>query len=156
MGALRKRVLEATSQSLVLAALLYWLGATDVLPYWWWRIPVVLLPLTWLVVGISYTWLGHALVGPYVVFRTGALTKSTVALQSRAIAGWRLHQTIFQRIGKRITVGIPTAAGERYYHAPDAGTAQALALIKGATPWLAAEFIETVAPERQGGRNAAH
>ncbi|XVV14113.1 PH domain-containing protein [Actinoplanes sp. CA-131856] len=104
--------------------------------------PLTLLPITLALAVVAYRSLGHALEGPYLVVRRGALSRDTVALQHGAVIGWTLRQSILQRWGGRMTVGIATAAGERHYQAPDAGVGQALAFISGATPGLAAQFIE--------------
>jgi putative membrane protein len=151
LTALRQRLIRATYEPLIVAGILAWLGATNALPDWTWRIPVALLPLTWALGVVDYRTLGHALAGPYLVVRSGAVGRSTLALQRRAVAGWTLHQTIFQRVGQRMTVGISTSAGARHYRAPDAGTQQALALISGATPAFTEEFIETVRPVSPDG-----
>jgi putative membrane protein len=155
LSALRQRLVRASYEPLIVAAVLYWLGATNVLPAHAWRIPVLLLPLAWTLAVIDYRTLGHTLTGPYLVVRSGAVGRSTLALQTRAVAGWTLHQTIFQRVARRMTVGISTSAGARHYRAPDAGTQQALALIRGATPAFTEEFIEpvpTVTPDGCAGR----
>jgi putative membrane protein len=149
-SALRKRLVRATYEPLVVAGILAWLGATNAVPDWTWRIPVALLPAAWALGVVDYFTLGHTLVGPYLVVRSGAVGRSTLALQCRAVAGWTLHQTIFQRIGKRMTVGISTSAGARHYRAPDAGVNQALALIRGATPGFTEAFIEEAAPTNRG------
>jgi putative membrane protein len=70
------------------------------------------------------------------------LNRRTVALQRRAIIGWTFEQSMLQRWGDRMSVGVATAAGDRYYTAPDAGVQQALALAAAATPELAQRFIE--------------
>jgi putative membrane protein len=114
LTALRQRLVRATYEPLIVAGILYWLGATGALPGWLWRIPVLLLPVAWTLGVIDYRTLGHTLVGPYLVVRSGAVGRSTLALQCRAVAGWTLHQTIFQRYGKRMTVGISTSAGARH------------------------------------------
>jgi len=75
------------------------------------------------------------------VVRRGAVQRHTVALQRRAVIGWTLRQSVFQRRGGRMTIGIATAAGTRHYQAPDAGVDQAIAFVRDATPDLAAEFL---------------
>lgn len=140
-GALRRRLLWATYLPATAAALLWWLGETDVLDPTAWRIPLFLLPLTWWLAVLAYRALGHAFVGPYLVVRKGAANRSTTVLQCDAVIGWRMHQTILQRFGSRLSVGIPTAAGDRYYHLLDASVDQALAFMAHATPALAEQFL---------------
>jgi putative membrane protein len=147
VGAFRRRLYWATYGPAAAAGLLAWLGATGVVPRSWWPLPLLLLPLTWALAWVAYRTLGHALAGPYLVVRSGAAGRSTTVLQTRAVIGWRLRQTVFQRAGGRMTVGIPTAAGERYYRAIDVSTPQALAFVAGADPKLATEFLSgTPAP----------
>ncbi|CCH33141.1 PH domain-containing protein [Actinosynnema sp. NPDC047251] len=140
-GALTRRLIWATYGPAALAGVLFWLGATDALPDWAWWIGVALWPVALLAAAFAYLALGHALSGSYLVVRRGAFTRSTVALQNRAVIGWTLRQSIFQRMGRRVTVQIPTPAGERHYVLPDAGTRQALAFVAAATPDLASQFI---------------
>ncbi|MFF5084426.1 PH domain-containing protein [Actinoplanes sp. NPDC000266] len=135
-GALRRRLGWAFSGPALICGALLLFG----LPGRLW--PLALLPITLALAVVAYRSLGHALEGPYLVVRRGALSRNTVALQHGAVIGWTLRQSILQRWGGRMTVGIATAAGERHYQAPDAGVDQALAFISGATPELAAQFIE--------------
>ncbi|GAA4542202.1 PH domain-containing protein [Amycolatopsis samaneae] len=140
-GAFRRRLLWAAYGPAATAGLLLWFGLTDVVPMSWWPVPLFLLPLTWALAWVAYRTLGHALVGPYLVTRHGAAGRSTTVLRTGAVIGWRLRQTIFQRMGNRMTVGIPTAAGDRYYRAIDVSTEQAVAFVAGADPVLANEFL---------------
>jgi len=170
VSALGRRLFWATNMPLLVAGLLVWLASIGSTAPDAWQFPLLFLPLTWILALVAYFSLGHTRVGPYIVVRSGAMARSTVALQNRAVIGWTLQQTLFQRLWKQITIGIPTAAGSRYYRAPDAGVDQALAFIKGATPWLAEEFIDggsasaSFVPRTNldhpsggfGSRNAAH
>jgi putative membrane protein len=141
-GALTRRLLLAMGWPALAAAALLVLGRTGAVPSGWWWLPLTLLPLTLIWAVAAYRALGHALSGPYLVVRSGGLSRDTVALQSRAVIGWTVEQSLLQRRGRRMTVGIATAAGDRHYTAPDAGADQALAFISGATPQLAAQFLE--------------
>jgi putative membrane protein len=104
-------------------------------------LPLAALPLTLALAVAAYRSLGHAVAGPYVVVRRGAVNRNTVALQRGAVIGWTVRQSLLQRWGDRMTVGIPTAAGERYYQAPDVSVEQALTLILQVSPESAAQFI---------------
>jgi putative membrane protein len=141
-GALYRRLLLATYWPVIAAGMLAWLGGTGLIPHWVWLTAIALWPAALILAVAAYRSLGHALAGPYLVMRRGALTRSTSALRSQAVIGWKLQQSVFQRWGGRMTVGVATAAGARYYEAPDAGVDQALALVRGATPKLADAFIE--------------
>ncbi|XVU26889.1 PH domain-containing protein [Actinoplanes sp. CA-054009] len=137
VGALRRRLGWAVSGPVLASIALFFFGGG----LW----PLALLPITLPLAVVAYRSLGHALEGPYLVVRRGALSRHTVALQRGAVIGWTVRQSILQRWGGRMTVGIATAAGERHYRLPDAGVEQALAFISGATPELAAQFL------REGG-----
>ncbi len=148
-GALTRRLLMAVGWPGLAAAALLVLSRTGAVPAgWWWWLPLAVIPLTLIWAVAAYRALGHALSGPYLVVRSGGLHRTTVALQSRAVIGWTVEQSLLQRRGHRMTVGIATAAGDRHYTAPDAGTDQALALVSGATPHLAAQFLETAPAAR--------
>ncbi|SNY31332.1 PH domain-containing protein [Paractinoplanes atraurantiacus] len=134
LGALRRRLGWAISGPVVASVVLLFFDG------WFW--PLALVPVTLVLAVVAYRSLGHALDGPYLVVRRGALSRNTVALQHGAVIGWTLRQSLLQRWGGRMTVGIATAAGERHYQAPDMGVEQALVFISGATPELAARFIE--------------
>ncbi|SDT34925.1 PH domain-containing protein [Actinoplanes derwentensis] len=108
------------------------------LPGWVWPLPLLLIPVTVPLAVVAYRSLGHTVQDDYLVVREGALTRDTVALQNRAVLGWSLEQSIFQRWAGRMTVGIATAAGSRHYQAHDVSVDQALTLITEATPALAA------------------
>ena len=112
------------------------------LPGRWWLLPLLLVPMTLPLAVVAYRALGHAVSGAYLVVRTGAVRRRTVALQRRAVIGWTVEQSILQRIGGRMTVGIATAAGARHYEAPDMGTDQATAFIAEVTPQLAGTLLE--------------
>lgn len=151
-GALTRRLLIAAYVPVGAAAVLAVFAATGALPGGLWPIPLALLPVTLPVAVLAYRSLGHALDGPYLVMRRGAVNRRTVALQRRAVIGWTVRQSLFQRWGGRATVGVATAAGSRFYEIPDAGLDQALSLIQRADPELAGRFL-TAAPsgsDREG------
>lgn len=140
-GALVRRLLMAGYIPLGAAGGLALLGATGAIPDTVWPVPLALLPVTVPLALLAYRSLGHTVAGPYLVLRRGAVRRRTVALHRRAVIGWTVKQSVFQRWGGRVTVGTATAAGNRYYEASDAGLDQALALIHGADPGLAAQFL---------------
>lgn len=143
-GALRRRLLWATYGPAAIAGILWWLGDTGVVATTAWRWPLYLLPVAWALAVVAYRSLGHALVGPYLVVRSGAVNRSTTVLLHGAVIGWRVHQSIFQRFGRRLSIGIPTAAGSRYYELHDAGVDQGLDFISSVNPELAAQFLTSV------------
>ncbi len=141
-GALLRRLGMAIYKPAVLSGVLLLFCLTDALPDWVWPLPLLLIPLTVPLAVVAYRSLGHAIAGVYLVVRRGVLSRHTVALQRRAVIGWTVEQSILQRWGGRMTVGVATAAGDRHYKSPDMSTEQALEFIEEATPRLAAAVIE--------------
>jgi putative membrane protein len=141
-GALVRRLGWAVWWPALLAGALLLFAVSGALPYWVVPLPFALVPPGLLLAVAAYRALGHANAAPYLVVRRGPLTRSTVALQDRAVIGWTFQQSVFQRRGNRIDVGIATAAGERAYHGYDMGVDQALTFALSATPDLAAQFLE--------------
>ncbi|MEO6511505.1 MAG: PH domain-containing protein, partial [Nocardioides sp.] len=85
--------------------------------------------------------LGHALVGGYLVSRSGSLVRRRVALETQAVIGWNFNDTWFQRrVG--LTTLVATMAGGRQsvtiLDVPD-GTGTALA--RDAVPGLVQQFL---------------
>ncbi|MDR7275401.1 PH domain-containing protein [Catenuloplanes atrovinosus] len=154
-GALTRRLIRAVAGPMIMSGVLFGFGLSGAIPDRWWPLPLTLLPLTLVLAVAGYRALGHAVAGPYLVLRRGALTRLTVALRRDAVIGWTLRQSLFQRWGGRITIGVSTAAGDRFYHTEDAGTDQAIAFIRQATPELAAQFAECVQAERNTPSEAA-
>jgi putative membrane protein len=148
-GALVRRLGWAVYGPVLLSGTMLMFGRSGAIPGWLWPLPLALVLLTVPAAVVAYRSLGHGLTGRYLVVRGGVLHRRTVALQRRAVIGWTFEQSILQRWGGRMSVGVATAAGDRYYTAPDASVEQALALAAGATPELAQQFIgkETV-PEQ--------
>lgn len=141
-GALVRRLGWAVWIPALVAAVLWLWGLTGAVPSWVWPLPLLVVPVTLVLAVAAYRSLGHAWTGDYLVMRRGGLNRHTVALQHRAVIGWSLTQSIFQRRGDRMSVVVATAAGERHYGAPDAGSAQAVALAYAATPAMIAPFLQ--------------
>ncbi|MBG0562251.1 PH domain-containing protein [Actinoplanes aureus] len=154
-GALIRRLGWAVYGPVLAAGALLLYGWSGAIPDWVWPLPLVLLPLTLPAAVVAYLSLGHAVTGDYLVVRGGVLNRRTVALQRRAVIGWTFEQSILQRWGGRMSVGVATAAGSRYYTVPDASVEQALGFAVEATPELARRFIaEPHGPG--GGAGASH
>jgi putative membrane protein len=135
-GALLRRIGWATYGPALLSGVLLLFTLSGALPGRWWLLPLTLLPVTIPLAVVAYRSLGHTTGGDYLMIRTGALNRRTVALQKRAVIGWTIQQSLFQRWGGRMTVGIPTAAGSRHYEAPDMSVDQALTFVAEAAPHL--------------------
>ncbi|MFI9841263.1 PH domain-containing protein [Nonomuraea sp. NPDC051941] len=141
-AALRRRVVWAVNTSLVLTGLLLWFGLTmEPLPDWLWLAGVATLPVTVFLAVVAYRSLGHTIVGRYLVTRCGLLTRSTDALQRRAVIGWKLRQSLLQRRLGLITVIATTAAGYGRYRAPDMDVRTGLAFADEAAPGMLSPFL---------------
>jgi len=140
--ALYRRISRALLSVAVLAAALYWLAWIDFLPAWPWQVAVVLLPVAVLVGWDRYRNLGHALVGRYLVTRTGSLDRDTAVVRCDGMTGVVVERSLFQRRAGLITVIAPVAAGKGHYRVLDIGESDGLALADAAQPGLLTPFLE--------------
>ncbi|WTL50951.1 PH domain-containing protein [Streptomyces sp. NBC_01497] len=106
-------------------------------------VAVVALPAALYLAGTAYRALGHALSGAYLVARSGAVRRSTVALQRSGVVGWTVRQSYFQRRAGLVTLTATTAAGRGAYHVRDVAEGEALAFAEEAVPGLLAPFLTT-------------
>lgn len=142
--ALRRRIAWAVGASGLLALLGWWLAATDALPSWTRWIGLILLPFGLLGAWISYRALGHAVVGDYLVFRSGLVSRGTVALRRDAVSTIAISQSLLQRRLRLKTVYAMSAAGWGTYGAVDVAAADAVGLADRVAPGVLSEFL--VAP----------
>ncbi|MHA7960976.1 PH domain-containing protein [Streptomyces sp. L500] len=145
-AALYRRLLWAALLTAALTGLLSWLAATDAVPGWAPAVPLWASPLTLLGAVIAFRSLGHTATGGYLVLRRGLSRRQTAALRCDAVLGLKVRQTLLQRALGLVSIGTPTAAGERFYHAPDLGTEQFLTFAREIVPEFLAEFLEPVPP----------
>ncbi|RMI40386.1 PH domain-containing protein [Streptomyces triticirhizae] len=111
---------------------------------------IVLWALGPLALGVAYAGyraLGHAVTGPWLVFRAGALSRVTSALRRGAVSGVCVRQSPLQRRLGLATVRVSTAAGDGAYAARDLAVADAVPLAVAALPTVASFR----APVGQGG-----
>ncbi|WP_327000809.1 PH domain-containing protein [Dactylosporangium sp. NBC_01737] len=141
-GALVRRVFWALFVPAFLAGMLAWMDALGGVPSWTWIAALCLTPVTLQFARVAYRTLGHGIVGPYIVLRCGLATRSTAALQTRSVIGWTMRETIVQRMLGLLTVRVSTAAGFKFYQAPDIGMDQAVAFVNDADPALIGDFLE--------------
>ncbi|MFH8835780.1 PH domain-containing protein [Streptomyces sp. NPDC017868] len=136
------------------AALLAVLGLflTPVLLYAAAGCALVLTPIALLFARDAHRSLGHGVSGGYLVTRSGAVRRVTVALQRSGVIGWTVKQSYFQRRAGILTLTATTAAGEGAYEILDAGESQGLAFAAEAVPGLLAPFLETPDPETPKAR----
>src|SRR5690606_9257648 len=107
----------------------------------WWVLLVIALILAALGVPLGldrYRQLGHGYDGARVAVRSGSLRRSTAVVERRAVVGWRLRQTWFQRRAGVLTLTVGTGAGKGGYSAVDVSSTQARDFPSEVTPeWLA-------------------
>ncbi|RJQ68795.1 hypothetical protein D5S17_31630 [Pseudonocardiaceae bacterium YIM PH 21723] len=139
--ALRRAVIRRIMFPLVLLVAATWLAQEDLL--WSW-VPWVtgVLVLLGAVTGVAYyRSLGHAINGDYLIIRSGALDRHTVALRRDGIIGWRLSQSLFQRRSGVCTLSAVTAAGDHHYDIHDCAYAEAGPFAEQTTPGLVSPFL---------------
>lgn len=103
---------------------------------------VVLLPVAVALALDAYRNLGHGITGDYLVTRSGAVRRSTAALQRSGVIGWTLRQSLFQRRSGLLTLTATTAAAWGAYTVLDAGEQDGLLFAEAAVPGLLDEFLE--------------
>ncbi|MER7130829.1 PH domain-containing protein [Streptosporangium saharense] len=120
-------------------------------PLWW--VPTVvalLLAVLGVPLGLDrYRSLGHAYDGTRLSVRSGSLRRSQAVIEERAVVGWRLTQTPFQRQARVLTVTAGVGAGSGGYSAFDVGEAQGVAFAAEVTPAWLAPFLLNEPQERQ-------
>ncbi|MFF4413878.1 PH domain-containing protein [Streptosporangium sp. NPDC001559] len=119
-------------------------------PLWWGPAAVaLLLAVLGVPLGLDrYRSLGHAYDGARLSVRSGSLRRSQVVIEERAVVGWKLTQTPFQRQARVLTVTAGVGAGSGGYSAFDVGEAQGVAFAAEVTPAWLAPFLLTGHSER--------
>jgi putative membrane protein len=91
---------------------------------------------------VAHRALGHAVVGPWLVVRSGLVSRRTVVLRRDAVSTIALRESVLQRrLGLR-TVTAMSAAGWGAYDAPDLTADEALRFAVAAAPGLLDPFLE--------------
>ncbi|RVX43213.1 putative membrane protein [Nonomuraea polychroma] len=123
-------------------------GATGTTVWW------ILLVLSLLLAGVGiplgldrYASLGHGYDGVRVAVRSGSLRRSQAVVERRAVVGWRLRQTWFQRRAGVLTLIAGVGAGKGGYEAIDVSEAQGADFPAEVTPEWLAPFREPAPPE---------
>ncbi|MEV4217943.1 PH domain-containing protein [Nonomuraea sp. NPDC049725] len=130
----------ATAAAVLTASLIWWI--------------VLVLALLLAAVGVPlgldrYRSLGHGYDGERVTVRGGSLRRTQAVVERRAVVGWRLRQTWFQRRAGVVTLTAGVGAGRGGYSAVDVSEAQARDFPAEVTPDWLAPFLAPV-PERGG------
>lgn len=141
---------------------LFWLwpwAAAVLIAAWWWSWPrstylLALLVLTFVPVlgALRARWLGHALLGDpsvldgatagYVVASSGAFPTGRTALRSRAVIGWVLRESWFQRRAGLVTLEATVATPGGRVQILDVPRSRAVQIVCWATPGLADRYVE--------------
>lgn len=143
-----RRLFRATAPWLALAAaaaVAAWLTYSS-----WWILAAVALILAaaGVPLGIDrYHSLGHGYDGARLSVRSGSLRRTQAVIERRAVVGWRLRQTWFQRRAGVLTLIAGVGAGEGGYSAIDVSPAQATALPAEVTPEWITPFLLHSAPK---------
>ncbi len=153
-AARRRRLFRAIFPWAVIAACtvpaaLLWSGL-------WWALaaPALLLALLGVPLGLDrYRSLGHTYDGSRLSVRSGSLRRSQAVVEERAVVGWTLSQTWFQRRAGLLTVTAGVGAGTGGYAALDVGEAEGPAFAAEVTPaWLTPFLIpDAAAPDAAAG-----
>ncbi|GAA2105055.1 PH domain-containing protein [Actinomadura alba] len=89
-----------------------------------------------------YRQLGHASDGARLSVRSGALRRRQSVVEHRAVVGWRLRQTLFQRRLGLATLVVALGAGDGGAPAVDMAETDAIAFAHRITPEWVAPFLE--------------
>ncbi|MEU6797082.1 PH domain-containing protein [Nonomuraea wenchangensis] len=112
--------------------------ATGVTPAWILAVIALLLAGAGIPLGLDrYASLGHGYDGARLSVRSGSLRRAQAVIERRAVVGWRLRQTWFQRRAGVLTLIAGVGAGTGGYEAIDVSEAQGVAFPAEVTPeWL--------------------
>lgn len=124
-------------------AVLAGLGAafTPVLLHCAWIYAVVGTVLVLWLARDAYRSLGHGVDGPYLVARSGTISRDTLALQRDAIAAWTFTTSPFTRRAGLVALTAAVAAGDDGYRIPDLAAEEAPGFAAAAAPGILEEFL---------------
>lgn len=140
-AALRRRCTWATLVTASVVGGLVWLAATGLVPTVAIWTGLVLWPLALGAAFVAYRALGHAIVGRYLVVRSGLVTRSTAVLDRSAVSTIAISESVMQRLLGLRSVAAMTAAGYGAYAAPDVDAAEAVHFAAEAAPGLLDPFL---------------
>ncbi|GAA4219279.1 putative membrane protein [Streptosporangium album] len=141
VAARRRRLFRAVFPWLVIA--LCAAAATVWSPLWWGlAVPALILAVLGVPLGLDrYRSLGHTYDGARLSVRSGSLRRSQAVVEERALVGWTLRQTWFQRRAGLLTVVAGVGAGTGGYEAIDVGETEGVAFAAEVTPGWLAPFV---------------
>jgi putative membrane protein len=131
-----RRLTRAVGPPLALAALAAWTGPL------WLSVLAALAAVAALPLALDrYRQLGHAFDGSLVTVRSGSLMRRQQIIDHRAVVGWKIRQSLFQRRTGLVTLTVAAGAGEGAYDALDVAQADAVALAEAVTPEWVRPFL---------------
>lgn len=141
-AALRRRLFRAIVPWTLLSVVAFASGTPEA------GLPLLVLALLGIPLGVDrYRSLGHAYDGELVSVRSGSWSRRTVVLQRRAVVGWQVRQTFFQRRQRVATLVVGVGAGGGGYAATDMDADSVGAFAHEITPrWLAPFVSERTEP----------
>jgi putative membrane protein len=140
-AARRRQIVRAVAGGLLVALA----GAVATATAGWWELLAAGLVLTVLGVPIGmarYAALGHATGAGSFTVRSGWLVREQAVLQRRAVVGWQVHQSYFQRRAGLATVLACVGAGRGGYAAIDLAAEE----VAGFTAAASEEWATTLRP----------
>jgi putative membrane protein len=138
-AARRRRIVRAVLAGLLVSVA----GAVaTALAGWWWLLTVgVVLTVLGVPLGLGrYAALGHATGPTSFTVRSGWLVREQAVLQRRAVVGWQVSQSLFQRRAGLATVTACVGAGQGGYAAVDLAADEVAAFTAAASGSWAATF----------------
>ena len=138
-AARRRRIVRAVATGLLVTGIG---AAATVIAGWWWVLAAgIALTVLGVPVGLGrYASLGHAVGRESFTVRSGWLVREQAVLQRRAVVGWRVRQSFFQRRAGLATVVACVGAGSGGYAAVDLASADVASFTAAASEGWAAEF----------------
>ncbi|MBO0890570.1 MAG: PH domain-containing protein, partial [Acidothermales bacterium] len=113
-GARRRRLVRAVLPWLTLAVLAFLASLPAA------GVPLLVLAALGVPLALDrYRSLGHGYDGAGVSVRLGSWSRRTVVLERRAVVGWQVRQTLFQRRQRLATLVVGVGAGHGGYHVVD-------------------------------------
>ncbi|MEO3794131.1 PH domain-containing protein [Nonomuraea sp. B10E15] len=144
----RRRLFRAVAPWLLLVAVsLAGIWATGSMVWQILLVLALLLAAAGVPLGLDrYASLGHGYDGARLSVRSGSLRRSQAVVERRAVVGWRLRQTWFQRRAGVLTLIAGVGAGKGGYSALDVSEAQGAGFPAEVTPEWLAPFLEPPPP----------
>ncbi|WP_283137997.1 PH domain-containing protein [Rhizohabitans arisaemae] len=142
-AARRRRLFRATAPWALVAAAGVALASIPV------AVTGLVLALAGIPLGLDrYRWLGHAFDGRRFSVREGSLTRRQAVVERRAVVGWTVRESWFQRRAGLVTVIAGVGAGSGGYPAKDIGTAEGAEFARTVTPAWITPFLAEPHPGR--------